>query len=249
MASADLEPRSRRAMLTAAAGVAGALAASAAMPLAAAAAPTSLQTEQDNVTVATTSVTQVTNAQVAFKARATLTGAAGLVGISGDEADIAASTAFTGVYGWAPHGGVTDVGAGVWGDSVDIGVYGTGDVGVQGYGSIGVYGSGSTGVSGESLSSTEPGVLATGASASSLALKVVGKVKFNRSGRAAMSSGARSKVVTLAGTTSTSKVFAVLATNEAGRWVRAVVAAAGKFTIHLNTTLTSSAVVSWFVLD
>jgi hypothetical protein len=81
------------------------------------------------------------------------------------------------------------------------------------------------------------------------ALRVNGKVNFTRSGRVAMSSGAASKAVTLAGTTTTSKVFAVLATSESGRYVRAVLPAAGKFTIYLNTTLTSSAVVSWFVLD
>ncbi len=69
------------------------------------------------------------------------------------------------------------------------------------------------------------------------------------SGRLSMATGASSKAVTLAGVTATSKVFAVLATSETGRWVRAVVPAAGKFTVYLNTTLTSSAVVSWFVLD
>ena len=64
-----------------------------------------------------------------------------------------------------------------------------------------------------------------------------------------MSDGKSSVVVTLAGTTSTSKVFAVLATSESGRYVRAVVPASGKFTVYLNTTLRSSAVVSCFVLD
>jgi hypothetical protein len=49
--------------------------------------------------------------------------------------------------------------------------------------------------------------------------------------------------------TTGSKIFAVLATSESGRYVRAVVPATGKFTVYLNTTLTSSAVVAWFVLD
>jgi hypothetical protein len=80
-------------------------------------------------------------------------------------------------------------------------------------------------------------------------LRVSGKVSLSRSGRQAMSSGTSSRAVTLAGVTSTSKVFAVLATGEPGRWVRSVIPAAGKFTIYLNTTLSSSAVVSWFVLD
>ena len=241
MASEDLQPRSRRALLAAAAGAAGAFAAHAALPLTAAAAPVNLQTETDNPTTATTSVTQATDGSVAFKARTTNTGAAGLVGSTGDETNISADTTFTGVYGWAPTGGANFVGAGVWGDSDDFGVYGSG--------SVGVYGSGSTGVIGESTSGSEPGVLAYGLNASSPALQVVGKVSFNRSGRRSMSSGTKAKAVSLAGVTSTSKVFAVLATSESGRWVRAVVPAAGKFTIYLNTTLTSSAVVSWFVLD
>ena len=54
-----------------------------------------------------------------------------------------------------------------------------------------------------------------------------------------MSSGTRTKTVSLPGTTSTSKVFAVLATSESGRYVRAVVPASGSFKIYLNTSLTS----------
>jgi hypothetical protein len=241
MASEELKPRSRRALLTAAAGAAGAFAATAAMPFTAVAAPTALQTEQDNPTIAATSVTQSTDALVAFKARTTTTGAAGLVGSTGDETNIAPVTSFTGIYGWAPTGGSTETGAGVWGDGDDFGVFGSGSVGVYGYGA--------TGVIGESINATQPGVLAYGATASSPALRVVGKVSFNRSGRTSMASGARSKGVSLAGVTSTSKVFAVFATSESGRWVRAVVPAANKFTIYLNTALSSSAVVSWFVLD
>ena len=242
MASEELAtPRSRRALLAAAAGAAGAFAANAAMPLAAAAAPTALQTEQDNLTIAATSVTQGTLGSVAFKARTTNSDLAGLVGSTGDETNIAPTTTFTGVYGWAPTGGLTDVGAGVWGDSDDIGVAGSGAVGVYGYGS--------TGVVGEATSTTQAGVLAYGATTTSLALRVVGKVSFSRSGRKAMSSGRSNVAVGLPGVTATSKVFAVLATSESGRWVRAVVPAAGKFTVYLNTTLTSSAVLSWFVLD
>ena len=242
MASEDLQPRSRRAILAAAAGAVGALAASAAMPLTAAAIdPNDVVLGAANYSGGQTSINQGSPFVTAFKAWSTQTGAAGLVGSTGDETNIATSTTFTGVYGWAPTGGSSDVGAGVWGDSDDFGVYGSG--------AVGVYGSGSTGVIGESTSGSEPGVLAYGLNASSPALRVVGKVSFNRSGRRSMSSGTKAKTVSLAGVTSTSKVFAVLATSESGRWVRAVVPAAGKFTIYLNTTLTSSAVVSWFVLD
>ena len=38
-------------------------------------------------------------------------------------------------------------------------------------------------------------------------------------------------------------------TNEKGRWVRAAVPGTNSFVIRLNTALSSSAVVSWFVLD
>ena len=44
-------------------------------------------------------------------------------------------------------------------------------------------------------------------------------------------------------------VFAVLASNRVGVYVRAVVPAAGKFTIYLNSKVTANSAVSWFVLD
>ena len=58
MADETAAPRSRRALLTAAAGAAGALAASTVLPLTAAAAdPNDVVMGQDNATTATTSVT------------------------------------------------------------------------------------------------------------------------------------------------------------------------------------------------
>ena len=53
----------------------------------------------------------------------------------------------------------------------------------------------------------------------------------------------------MAGVTSTSKVFAVLNSNRSGRYVRAVVPATGKFTIYLNTSVSSSTYVAYFVFD
>jgi hypothetical protein len=41
----------------------------------------------------------------------------------------------------------------------------------------------------------------------------------------------------------------VLRSNRSGRYVRAVVPTAGSFTIYLNTTVTSSTYVVWFVLN
>lgn len=261
MSNGPAEPRSRRALLAAAAGGAAALAASAALPLTAAAAPANMQTELDNLTTATTSITDSGPGSTAFAGHATGTGAgyglegtstgsAGAIGWSvsppgagWDPAFTPATLAYTGVFGSAPGGDhVTTYGFGVWGDSPDTGVFGTGTFGVEGYGGVGVAGYAFD------APGTE-GVRAQAFSTSSIALRVIGKVRLSRSGRRSMASGTRSKAILLAGTTATSKVFAVLSTNEAGRWVRAVVPAAGKFTILLNANLTSSAVVSWFVLD
>lgn len=259
MASEELNPRSRRALLAAAAGAAGALAASAAMPLAVAADdPNDVVKGQPNATTATTSITDSGADSTAFSANATGSGigygvegtslgAGGVVGWSVSQPDPiwfqAAYTAYTGVFGSAPSHPDPDISAtGVWGDSPDIGVYGTGGNGVVGYGGVGVEGDANS-VAGA------VGVWAWAPTTAQYALRVTGKVNFSRSGRRSMSSGTNSKAVLLPGVTATSKVFAVLATSESGRWVRAVVPAAGKFTIYLNTTLTSSAVVSWFVLD
>jgi hypothetical protein len=241
MASEDLAPRSRRALLTAAAGAAGALAAHAALPLTAAATHLPLQAEHENPTVATTSIKQTANGPVAFKATTTVSSAAGLVGSTGDETDISSNTQATGVYGWAPTTASPDIFAtGVWGDSGDVGTYGSGYVGVRGDGVYGVIGVGSVG---------GIGVQATGATATEVALNVTGKVRFSRSGRVTIGAGRSSARVNLAGVSSNSRVFAVLHSNRSGRYVRAVVPTAGSFTIYLNTTVASSTYVAWFVLN
>jgi hypothetical protein len=51
------------------------------------------------------------------------------------------------------------------------------------------------------------------------------------------------------GTTASSRIFAVVASNRPGRYVRAVVPTANAFTVYLNATATSDSVVAWFVLD
>jgi hypothetical protein len=250
-------PRSRRALLAAAAAAGGALVASAALPLTAAAHDVDdVAQGVDNPTTATTSVTDSGADSTALAGNATGTGhgsgvlgtsvgGAGVLAWAVSSPDLSDSSflAYTGVFGSSPAGdGVTTFGTGVWGDSPDTGVYGTGRWGVVGYGGVGVEGD-ANGLAGS------VGVWGWSPNTAGFALRADGKVHFSRSGRVAMSSGAASKAVTLAGTTTSSKVFAVLATSESGRYVRAVVPAAGKFTIYLNTTLTSSAVVSWFVLD
>jgi hypothetical protein len=253
--------RSRRAILAAAAGAAGAAAANAALPLSVAAAPANMQTESDNATTATTTVTDSGADSTALAGHATGTGAGyGLEGTSGgaagvfawsvaspttwwsDPAFAASFTQYTGVFGGAPEGDHVDfVGSGVWGDSPDTGVYGSGSIGVEGFGGWGVAGfaNGTTG---------SVGVLAQ-ADLPNRALYVDGKAHFSRSGRATIGTGKSSIKVTLAGTSSASRVFAVLHSNRAGRYVRAVVPTTGSFTIYLNTTVTSATYIAWFVLD
>jgi hypothetical protein len=129
----------------------------------------------------------------------------------------------------------------VWGDSPDIGVYGSGSWGVIGYGGIGVqgwaYGSGGWGVRAVATASDQ------------IALKVEGKVQFSRSGRSTVSSGHSSITVSVAGVSSSSRVFAQIASNRSGRWVRSVVPTTGKFTIYLNTSVTTSTFVIWWILN
>lgn len=277
MDSELVAPRSRRALLTAAAAAGGALVASAALPMAALAHDAEdVQKGVDNPTTATTTITDSGENSTALAGHATgavdaLTGAAGsgLEGTSALGAGVFAWSvsapgglfdpsflSHTGIYGFSPAGdGITSVGTGVWGDSEDTGVYGTGFFGVVGNATIGVLGEvavgvdGGYGVVGDGSGSTASiGVLAFG-DPTGTALHVEGKVHFSRSGRVAMSAGKSSKAVTLVGGTGGTKVFAVLSTSETGRYVRAVVPATGKFTIYLNTTLATAAVVSWFALD
>jgi hypothetical protein len=247
-------PRSRRALLAAAAGGAAALAASAALPLTAVAAnndPVLLGSNNTDVT-ATTSITNSTDTIDAFAAQAagtgfgitgSSTGGAGIVGWSVSSPDLPpANGAYTGIYGWSPAGPIDgNVGVGVVGESDDWGVFG--------HGYVGVYGYGINGVVGESSSAASAGVTAYGLGANDLALDVVGKVRFSRSGRSSVAAGQSTKTVSLAGTTSSSRVFAVLHSNRSGRYVRAVVPTSGSFKIYLNASVSSTTYVAWFVLN
>jgi len=254
MASDELTtPRSRRALLAAAAGAAGALAAQAAMPLTAAAVdPDDVALGVPNASTATTSITQSTDALVAFKAKTTTTGAAGLIGSTGDETSIATNTSFTGAYGWAPTAASpTFFATGLWGDSDDVGTYGSGYVGVRGDGFVGVYGRGDAtgaGVVGQGGAGGY-GVIASGATATDVGLAVTGKVQFSRSGRSTIRAGRANIRVNLAGVSSGSRVFAVLHSNRSGRYVRAVVPTTGYFVIYLNGTVTANTFVAWFVIN
>jgi hypothetical protein len=248
-------PRSRRALLAAAAGGAAALAAQAALPLTAVAAdPNDVVLGSANSTTTPTTITNTATNGTAFGTagtgtgyglEATSTGGTGSFSWSVSAPgwwDPATDGPYTGAFAWSPaHPDPTLAGVGVWGESDDWGVFGQGSVGVYGHGGIGVIG--------ESDNTSFPGVKAYGALSSSPALEVVGKVKFNRAGRKTIGAGKSSLVVSMAGVSSTSKVLAVLNSNRSGRYVRAVVPASGKFTIYLNSTVSSSTYVAFFVID
>jgi hypothetical protein len=212
--------------------------------------PSTLKTSITNSGAASTAFTgNATGTGAGYGLEGTSLGAGGVVGwsVSGPTsywpAFDPAFTRYSGVFGSAPAGDhVTTFGTGVWGDSPDIGVYGSGALGVNGFGAVGVEGDANS-------NPGSIGVWAWAPSTAQTALKITGKVSFSRSGRTNIGAGRSSLVVNLAGVGASSRVFAVLAANRAGRHVRAVVPAAGKFTIYLNTTVTSTTVVTWFVLD
>ena len=132
MADEAAAPRSRRALLTAAAGAAGALAASAVLPLTAAADdPNDVAKGTDNPPPPRRPSRIPARASAS---RASSTGTAGVPGWSVEAPDPgwydpATSTAYTGVFGSAPPDPVTEFATGVWGDSPDIGVFGSGSAG------------------------------------------------------------------------------------------------------------------------
>jgi hypothetical protein len=273
------QPTTRRALLVAAAGGAAALAAHAALPGAALANdPNDVTLGETKSAGATTGITSNAAAADVLSAtaldpntasgvvgsaahgagiRAHSSEVAGLIGTSMDTTGAAplANTAATGVYGWAPTPADPNTfGTGVWGDSDDVGVYGSaGAVGVEGDGNYGVlgrgFGTGGAGVVGQAVDTNTFGVFAQGDNATKVALRVSGKASFSRSGRTAMAAGTYYKVIYLSGVTTGSLVFAVLQANRTGRWVRAVLPATGRFIVYLNTTLTATTYVAWFVLN
>ena len=136
----DSTPRSRRALLAAAAGGAAALAAQAALPLTAMAAdPNDVLLgareclDGDDVDRATRPMASdgfaVSSTGLGIGVSGTSGGTAGVRGISVDGTSAASSAdmAYTGAYGWSPaYPADDDFGVGVWGDSEEVGVYGSG---------------------------------------------------------------------------------------------------------------------------
>jgi hypothetical protein len=249
MALDPTTPRSRRALLAAAAGGAAAIAATAAAPASVLAVPTAVLTETANSSTAETSLsmTSATATDVALKIVSTTTTAASFLSATGDQTNIATDTGFTGIYGWAEGAPISDpdhIGSGVWGDSDDIGVVGTGGIGVEGDGFYGVLAAGANDPASVAL-------LALGwdGTGNYTALDVRGKAKFSRSGRSVIGAGKSTLKINLAGVSFSSLVFAVLRSNRTNRFVRAVIPTTGSFTIYLNSAVTSSTYVVWFVLN
>ncbi len=151
------------------------------------------------------------------------------------------------------------------------GINGDGDIGVQAGGLIGVFAVGApsivgvgdglgppgqfgTGVYGFSGAVNPPqppdnvGVYARGDGAS-VALKVQGKATFSRSGRSYVSASHSSRLVTLAGVTTTSLVIVTLQTYRSGVYVAAAVPASGKFTVYLSKAVTATTYFAYFILN
>jgi hypothetical protein len=195
----------------------------------------------------------------------------GVIGAVGSTAEMFESTDEVGVYGVS---NISDNSIGLLGQSEpgwgafargSVGVGGVGYVGVLGFGftnlarTVGVLGDATgsqTGVYGFTGSDVAPlapvggiGVLARAQTNAQTALQVIGKVKFNRSGRIAVAAGKTSVVKSLAGVTTSSIIIAVLQTAEAGTWVRAAVPGSGKFTVYFNRALPSSTYVGYFVIN
>jgi hypothetical protein len=139
-----------------------------------------------------------------------------------------------------------DLYTGVWGENTaaGYGVYGT-TGSADAAGVWGVNSAAGMGVQGTS----DSGIGVSAGSKTGVALDVVGKARFSRSGKASVLAGKKSVKVTLAGVTASTLVFANLATNASGRYVAAVVPAAGSFTIYLNANAAAKVSVAWLVAD
>ncbi len=241
-------PRSRRAVLAAAAGAAAVTVITAIeRPLAVAAVDGDVVHQGDSlygssatsfITTSGPALEAITNGDDSAVIGQGLTGA----GLEGR------TTSGFGVYGWAGESGVgvhgkSDSGIGVQGwSNTGTGVAadgGTAGVGVRGWTPQGV------GVIGSTNAGT--GVQATATTGT--ALDVVGKARFSRSKKVTIGAGKSSLKVTLEGVTTSSLVFAVLHSNRSGVYVQAVVPSTGSFTIYLNKAPTSATFVAYFVVN
>jgi hypothetical protein len=183
-----------------------------------------------------------------------------------------ANTAFTGVYGFSEDPDNFSA-AGVWGDTATgTGVVGTGYYGVWGTGAVGTMGdvdhlsTGAYGFAGDDAAPTPTpgagvvaragvgatyGIVAAAPGTTQFAAYVAGRLKVNTraGGRTSIASTATSKKITLAGVTTSSFVVATLQTSVSGCYVRAVVPAAGSFTIYLSKAPGKTVAVGYVIVN
>jgi hypothetical protein len=180
----------------------------------------------------------------------------GVLGSAGDSSQLSTNTDEVGVYGYCDTSANS---VGVIGVSHQgIGALGVGPIGLLGAGGWGVLGDvgptqigvyGNTGVDAAPAVTPGIGVLARAQSTAQLALRVLGRVQFSRSGRTAITAGHASKVILMAGVSTASYVIATPQTNRTGLFVQAVVPAAGKFTIYLNKTVSATTYIGYLVIN
>lgn len=212
-----------------AAALAGGVVAEAVGAQAASATVTPVALGQPNTTTTTTSITTTASAD-AFQATCSTGSGAGVVG-SGSP----------GVHGTGSSAAAP-------------GVVGSGNPGVKGTTSTnhqsGVVGAdtsagGGSGVAGTSVH----GVGVAAASSAGIALSVLGKAKFSRSGKAQIATGNSSIKVNLLGVSPSSLVLATLQRLESNTFLAAVVPGTNSFTISLNRPATAPLHVAWLVLN
>jgi hypothetical protein len=221
-------PRSRRAILAAAAGGAvGALATKLVAPDTAAAAPTAVLTETTTPTTATTKleggapgsfeVFRVSSAGNGPAIQAESATGAGVVGAS--------NAAGLGVVGFSLSGfGVVAI------SNTGMGLYAATELGLPAV---------QAGVS----------IYARATDKTKTGLKAEGRVVLpDRSGRVLIAAGASSATVSRVGVTTANIAVATLAAARTGVWVSSVVCTAGKITIRLNKAVTVRTAVSWIAL-
>jgi hypothetical protein len=269
-------PRSRRSVLAAALGGLGALvAARVASPAATrAASGDPIEVDGSFTGTGTTTINSSAVGAPAFYGigagqglRGTSVSGVGVLGTTGNPAGVAPPPE-VGVYGYSDATsnsfgvvGEANSGIGVYGSGSDAAMLANGSLtgkGLYAYGKVGVTGDAftdETGVYGftgeDDAPDPTPGVAveARAQSTAQLALNVVGKAKFSRGGRVAISAGASSKKVTMGGVTTASYVLATLQTKRTGVYIASVVPSSGYFTIYLNKAVTSSTAVGYLVVN
>lgn len=267
---------SRRSVLAAALGGLGALVASriASPDAARAAAGDPVLVDGTHTGTGTTSISSSVadapaiygiGAATGYGVRGASTGGVGVLGSIGN-AGTAEPPAEVGVYGWADGSsqafgiaGEASSGIGVWGASPDVAMFANGtDRGLYAYGKVGVTGDAftdETGVYGFTGESDAPdptpgvGVEARAELTTNVALKVIGRAQFSRSGRTYVGANAYYRKVTMAGVTTASYILATLQTKRTGVYVHAVVPYSGYFYIYLNKAVTATTYVGYLVIN